>query len=62
MSKEDQILEINKQQFKEPWCETADVLIKTSQKNDLIHPSKENLFWEKAEDLYNFGYTVINLE
>jgi len=62
MSKEDQILEINKQQFKEPWCETADVLIKTSQTNDLIHPSMENLFWEKAEDLYNFGYTVINLE
>lgn len=62
MSTQDKILEINSQQFKEPWCETADVFIKNNQSKGLADPSMENIFWEKAADLYNFGYTVINLE
>ena len=56
MSTQDKILEINSQQFKEPWCETADVFIKNNQSKGLADPSMENIFWEKAADLYNFGY------
>ena len=62
MSKLNQPLKISAKQFEEPWCETIGVLAKTQSLDPIIPKNMDDLFWEKAIEIFHNGYTIIDLE
>ena len=61
MSKLNQPLKISANQFEEPWCETIGVLAKTKSPDPIIPENMTDLFWEKAVEIFQNGYTIIDL-
>ena len=61
MSKLNQPLKISANQFEEPWCETIGVLAKIKSPDPIIPENMTDLFWEKAVEIFQNGYTIIDL-
>lgn len=56
------MIQLEKSQFEEPWCETISVLDRSQKIDKLIPENLHNSFWEKANDLFTKGYTCLDLK